>query len=152
MQDLVRRYLDSGLSRRGFLKNMAGLGFSLSAARAVLRNADAAEGASPRLDTPAGGGSLEGTGGELVVAQAKAAGVEYLFTNPGSFEAGFFDAFIDTPGIQLIMACTKASSSPWLMATIASAASPASSTCTSSPAPLRRPASFTTPAATDLPS
>jgi benzoylformate decarboxylase len=103
MQDLVRRYLDSGLSRRGFLENMAGLGFSLAAARAVLRNADAAEGASPRLDTPAGGGSLEGTGGELVVAQAKAAGVEYLFTNPGSFEAGFFDAFIDTPGMQLIM-------------------------------------------------
>ena len=91
MQDLVRRYLDSGLSRRGFLENMAALGFSLAAARAVLRSADAAESAA-RLETPAGGGTLEGSGGELVVAQAKAAGAEYLFTNPGSFEAGFFDA------------------------------------------------------------
>src|SRR5438552_4159536 len=54
MQDLVRRYLDSGLSRRGFLENMAGLGFSLAAARAVLKSADAAETAAGRLDTPAG--------------------------------------------------------------------------------------------------
>ena len=102
MQDLVRRYLDSGLSRRGFLENMAGLGFSLAAARAVLKSADAAESAA-RLETPAGGGSLEGTGGELAVAQAKAAGVEYMFTNPGSYEAGLFDAFVDTPGLQMIM-------------------------------------------------
>ena len=39
----------------------------------------------------------------MVVAQAKAAGVEYLFTNPGSYEVGFFDALVDTPGLQLIM-------------------------------------------------
>ncbi|MGH6961178.1 MAG: thiamine pyrophosphate-binding protein, partial [Dongiaceae bacterium] len=49
------------------------------------------------------GAMVEGTGGDLVVAQAKAAGAEYLFTNPGSFEVGFFDAFVDTPGMQLIM-------------------------------------------------
>jgi benzoylformate decarboxylase len=104
MQDLVRRYLDSGLSRRGFLENMAALGFSLAAARAVLRSADAAEGSgTARLETPSGGGTVEGTGGELVVAQAKAAGAEYMFTNPGSFEVGLFDALVDTPGIQLIM-------------------------------------------------
>jgi benzoylformate decarboxylase len=103
MQDLVRRYLDSGLSRRGFLDRMAALGFSLAAANAVLRSADAAESAAGRLETPAGGGLLEGTGGEVAVAQAKAAGVEYMFTNPGSYEAGLFDAFVDTPGLQLIM-------------------------------------------------
>src|SRR5581483_6554343 len=103
MQDLVRRYLDSGLSRRGFLENMAALGFSLAAARSVLRSAEAAESAAGRLETPSGGGMLEGTGGELAVAQAKAAGVEYMFTNPGSYEAGLFDAFVDTPGLQLIV-------------------------------------------------
>jgi thiamine pyrophosphate-dependent acetolactate synthase large subunit-like protein len=102
MQDLVRRYLDSGLSRRGFMENMATLGFSLAAARAVLRSADAAESAA-RLDTPAGGGTIEGTGGDLVIAQAKAAGAEYMFTNPGSYEAGLFDALVDTPGLQLVM-------------------------------------------------
>jgi benzoylformate decarboxylase len=46
---------------------------------------------------------VEGTGGDIVVAQTKAAGVEYVFTNPGSFEVGFFDSLLDTPGLQMIM-------------------------------------------------
>ncbi len=49
------------------------------------------------------GTSMTGTGGELLVAQAKAAGVRYLFTNPGSAEAAFFDALVNAPEIQLIM-------------------------------------------------
>lgn len=44
-----------------------------------------------------------GTGGQLFIAQAKAAGVRYLFSNPGSVEAAIFDALVDEPGIQLIM-------------------------------------------------
>ena len=98
MQDLVRGYLDRALGRRDFFERMAGMGFTLAAARAFLAPLDASERAefSP-------GSTIEGTGGELVVAQAKAAGAEYLFTNPGSFEVGFYDAFTDTPGMQLIM-------------------------------------------------
>ncbi len=49
------------------------------------------------------GAKLTGTGGQLLIAQAKAAGVRYLFTNPGSAEAAFFDALVDEPSIQLIM-------------------------------------------------
>ena len=45
---------------------------------------------------------MRGTGGELVMAQAKAAGSQYLFTNPGSFEVGLFDAQPGS-GIPLIM-------------------------------------------------
>jgi thiamine pyrophosphate-dependent acetolactate synthase large subunit-like protein len=101
MRDLVRRYLDHGLSRRDFFDHMTALGFTMAAARALVKPLDAAEGSS-RTDAP-GVSNVEGTGGELVVAQAKAAGVEYLFTNPGSYEVGFFDAFIDQPGMQLIM-------------------------------------------------
>ena len=100
MQHLVRRYLDSGLSRRGFLDSMAALGFSLAAAQSVLKSAETSAG---RSDIPAGGATVQGTGGDLVVAQAKAAGSEYLFTNPGSFEVGLFDAVIDNPGMQMIM-------------------------------------------------
>ncbi len=96
MQHLVRRYLDRELSRRGFIEGMTALGFTLAGAHAVLEPLEAA-------DTAGGVAEIGGTGGELVVAQAKAAGVEYLFTNPGSYEVGFFDAFIDTPGMQLIM-------------------------------------------------
>jgi thiamine pyrophosphate-dependent acetolactate synthase large subunit-like protein len=102
MQDLVRQYLDRSLSRRGFAEAMARLGFTAAAARAILRPLDASETAAARVES-GGGTALEGTGGELVVAQAKAAGAEYLFTNPGSFEVGFFDAFTDTAGMHLIM-------------------------------------------------
>ena len=98
MRDLVHRYLDRELSRRGFLEGMTALGFTLAGAEGVLEPLDAAEQAvAPDATT------IEGTGGELLLAQARAAGVEYIFTNPGSFETGFFDALVDKPGVQLIM-------------------------------------------------
>ena len=102
MQHLIRRYLDHSLSRRGLLRNLSALGLTSAAAQAILKPLEASETAAVRADTP-GSSTLEGSGGELVVAQAKAAGAQYLFTNPGSFEVGFFDAVIDNPGIQLIM-------------------------------------------------
>jgi len=102
MRELVHRFQEQRLSRRGFLKGMAALGFGPTAAEAVLAPVEASEGAATGLGGP-GVSSVEGTGGDLIVAQAKAAGTEYLFTNPGSFEVGLFDAFVDTPGMQLIM-------------------------------------------------
>src|SRR5712692_8687886 len=102
MRELVRGYLDRELDRRGFFRRMAAMGFSFAAAQAVLQPLDASESASVHPDA-SGASTMEGTGGELIVAQAKAAGAEYLFTNPGSFEVGFYDAFTDTPGMQLIM-------------------------------------------------
>src|SRR5690242_4073683 len=47
--------------------------------------------------------TVEGTGGELVVAQARAAGVEYVFANPGSFESGLYDALTDVPSMRVIL-------------------------------------------------
>ncbi len=102
MRDLVQHYLDSKLSRRGFLSSMTGLGFTAAAAQAVLAPLEALEGAAVRTDIH-GASMMEGTGGDLVVAQAKAAGAEYMFCNPGSFEVGLYDAFTDTPGMHLIM-------------------------------------------------
>src|SRR5438046_2135244 len=102
MQHLIQRYLDHSLSRRGLLRSLTALGFTSAAAQAILKPLEASETAATRTDMP-GSSTVEGTGGELVVAQAKAAGAQYLFTNPGSFEVGFFDAVIDNPGIQLIM-------------------------------------------------
>ncbi|MGH9719760.1 MAG: thiamine pyrophosphate-binding protein, partial [Bryobacteraceae bacterium] len=102
MQELVQRYLSRALSRRGFIESLSNLGLTAAAAQAILKPLDASETAAARADAP-GGAIVEGTGGALVVAQAKAAGAEYLFTNPGSYEVGFFDALIDTPGMQLIM-------------------------------------------------
>src|SRR4029077_4832910 len=102
MQQLVQRFLEQGLSRRGLMRKLSGLGVSLAGAQSIVESLQASEEAGKGLQVP-GSTTMTGTGGELVVAQAKAAGAQYLFTNPGSFEVGFFDAVIDNPGIQLIM-------------------------------------------------
>ena len=44
-----------------------------------------------------------GSGGELLMHQLVAQGVDYAFTNTGSAEAGFFDAFLTVPGVQPIL-------------------------------------------------
>lgn len=50
-----------------------------------------------------GGAKVTGTGGELLMHQLVAQDVEYAFTNTGSAEAGFFDAFLTVPGVQPIL-------------------------------------------------
>ena len=47
--------------------------------------------------------TVVGTGGELLMHQLVAQGVEYAFTNTGSAEAGFFDAFLTVDGVQPIL-------------------------------------------------
>lgn len=47
--------------------------------------------------------TVVGTGGELLMHQLVAQGVDYAFTNTGSAEAGFFDAFLTVPGVQPIL-------------------------------------------------
>jgi benzoylformate decarboxylase len=101
MREVVQQYLGQGLSRRGFLKSMTALGFSATAAEAVLQPLEASEQAGRGIQVP-GAIDIVGTGGELVLAQAKAAGAEYMFCNPGSFESGFYDAFPDC-GIQFVL-------------------------------------------------
>jgi benzoylformate decarboxylase len=100
MRELVHQFLGNGLTRRGFLQRMTALGFTAASAEAILKPLEASE--SPSA-SDAGATSVEGTGADLVIAQARAAGARYLFTNPGSLEVGFFDAFYDTPEMQLVM-------------------------------------------------
>jgi len=101
LQQLVQRFLEQGLSRRGLMRKLSGLGVSLAGAQSIVESLQASEEAGKGLPVP-GSTTMTGTGGELVMAQAKAAGAEYLFTNPGSFEVGFFDAQ-PSSGIPLIM-------------------------------------------------
>jgi thiamine pyrophosphate-dependent acetolactate synthase large subunit-like protein len=97
MRDLVNGYLGRNLSRRNFVQSLAALGVSAPGIAATVRSAEAV------TNGAAGSGTeITGTGGELFVEQMKAAGVKYMFTNPGSFEVGLFDAFLDQP-MQLIM-------------------------------------------------
>lgn len=54
------------------------------------------------------GRKVTGTGGELLMHQLVAQEVDYAFTNTGSAEAGFFDAFLTVPGVQPILLLNEA--------------------------------------------
>jgi benzoylformate decarboxylase len=97
----VRDYLDGRVSRRGFLEQLAAAGFSAAAAGAVV---GAAEAGSVEVGGDAAATLFRGTGGELLMEQARAADTKYIFSNPGSVEVGFFDALTDRPTLQLIVA------------------------------------------------
>ena len=99
MNELVYRFLRNDLSRRGFIQALTALGLTGTIAESTANAAAAAANADP----DSGSRTATGTGGELMVEQMTAAGTRFLFTNPGSFEVGFFDAFLDRPGMQLIM-------------------------------------------------
>lgn len=101
MRQFIEQFLNKALSRRQLAEKLAGLGLSAAAARALLETLEASETAGEGLAVP-GSERVTASGGELVMAQAKAAGSEYLFTNPGSFEVGLFDAQI-VSGVPLIM-------------------------------------------------
>jgi acetolactate synthase I/II/III large subunit len=47
--------------------------------------------------------TVTGTGGALLIEQLKTAGVEYVFTNPGSTEVGFFDALAGAPTLKHVV-------------------------------------------------
>ena len=101
MQQLIQRFLNKELTRRGLSRKLAALGLTAAAAQSLIESLDATESADTSLALPPSK-QVTGSGGKLVMEQAKAAGSEYLFTNPGSFEVGLFDAQV-TSGVPLIM-------------------------------------------------
>jgi len=104
MQELVAQLLDNRLSRRGFFRRMIAAGFTSAAIDEILSDLDTAEASSPAVSRYQDAfRTVTGTGGELWVEQLRASGVEYVFSNPGSVEVGFFDALTDTPGLQMIV-------------------------------------------------
>ena len=108
MREIVRDYLDLRVPRRGFMKRMSQAGFGVAAASSALRSleplvhaqeAQAAASPSPGLVTP-----FEGTGGELLAEQLRAADVKFLFLGNGSGVGPLCDALVDRPDMQLILA------------------------------------------------
>jgi hypothetical protein len=87
MKDLVKKFMDRGISRRGFLSGLGGLGITALAAESMARSLapflPPAQDASAET-SPSWLRKMRGTGGALLVAQLKAAGVEYIFFNPSS--------------------------------------------------------------------
>jgi thiamine pyrophosphate-dependent acetolactate synthase large subunit-like protein len=100
MKELIKQYLDNGMSRRQLMTGLSALGMSAVAAKSVAQSLEtfgqgaAAPAAAVR--------QVRGTGGALFVEQLKAAGVEYVFFNPSTGDYPIFDALVDEPGIKLI--------------------------------------------------
>jgi len=98
INEILNQLLDHSISRRTFIKALGAIGVSTAGISSMLKSAEAVE----KGIAPMKARSFTGTGGQLIVEQMKAAGVKFLFTNPGSFEVGFLDAFLDQP-MQLIL-------------------------------------------------
>jgi thiamine pyrophosphate-dependent acetolactate synthase large subunit-like protein len=106
MKDLIKQYLDQGMSRRQLVSGLSALGMSTVAAKAMAQNlAPAAAGQAAAPEASAASAAIrevEGNGGRLFVEQLKAAGVEYVFFNPSTGDHPIFDALVDVPEIKLI--------------------------------------------------
>ncbi|HLH93978.1 MAG TPA: thiamine pyrophosphate-binding protein [Xanthobacteraceae bacterium] len=102
MKELIKQYLDNGISRRTLISGLTTIGMSGIAARAMAQNLAPAAGSTAGAATAGAVREMQGTGGALFVAQLKAAGVKYLFFNPSTGDSPIFDALVDEPGIQLI--------------------------------------------------
>ncbi len=108
MKQLIKQYLDQGLSRRQLVSGLSAFGMSTVAAKAVAQNlAPLGQGAGQggavvAAEAPAAIREVEGNGGKLFVEQLKAAGVEYIFFNPSTGDHPIFDALVDVPEIKII--------------------------------------------------
>src|SRR5579863_9107938 len=108
MKELIKQYLDQGLSRRKLVSGLSALGMSTVAAKAVAQNLaplgpGGSKAAAPATAaTPAAIREVEGNGGKLFVEQLKSAGVEYIFFNPSTGDHPIFDALVDVPEITII--------------------------------------------------
>jgi hypothetical protein len=101
MKDLIKQYLDNGMSRRQLMTGLSALGMSSVAVKAVAQSLETF-GQGAATPPPSAMREMKGSGGALFVQQMKAAGVEHIFFNPSTGDYPIFDALVDEPAIQLI--------------------------------------------------
>ncbi len=93
VNELLNQLFDHRISRRGFMKALGVAGVSAAGISSMVKGAQAVE----KGIAPLKARQFTGTGGQLAVEQMKAAGVKYLFANPGTYEYGLLDGFLDQP-------------------------------------------------------
>src|SRR5262245_63739699 len=101
MKDLIKQYLDNGMSRRQLMTGLSALGMSAVAVKSVAQSLETF-GQGAAAPPPSAMRQMKGTGGALFVQQLKAAGVQHIFFNPSTGDYPIFDALVDEPAIQLI--------------------------------------------------
>ena len=99
MRDLAKRYLQRDISRRDFMRLSAAAGFSVAATQSAVR---ALEPVMSEMTT-----TVEGTGGELVAEQLRAAGARFIFVCNSSGQGPLGDAVADRPDLQFIQATSE---------------------------------------------
>src|SRR6476660_9360976 len=118
MRQIVKDYLDGLIPRRTFIKRMSQAGFGAAATASALKSLEPLAHAQEagQEETPAQGrqaaadqtGTLikpfQGTGGELLAEQLRAAGTKYLFLGNGSGLGPLCDALVDRTDMQIILA------------------------------------------------
>src|SRR5262249_17328613 len=96
MKELIKQYLDHGMSRRQLMTGLSALGMSTAAVKSVAQSLETfGQGAPPAS-------AMRTMKVALFVQQLKAAGVEHIFFNPSTGDYPIFDALVDEPGIHLI--------------------------------------------------
>src|SRR5258708_28220209 len=102
VKELIKQYLDNGISRRKLISGLTTIGMSAVAAKAMAQNLAPLAGAASGMVAQGASREMQGTGGALFVAQLKAAGIKYIFFNPSTGDSPIFDPLVDEPRIQLI--------------------------------------------------
>src|SRR6202163_2173313 len=122
MRELVAKYLNHSLSRRGFVRGLSKAGLTATAAQSVLSSVSSvalAQNASPAAPAAATAASavsaasasaasgavksFQGTGGACFAEQLIACGVKYVFGNSASEDAQFYEALVDRPQLKYIL-------------------------------------------------
>lgn len=101
----VKEYLLGNIGRRSFLRRLTATGLTATAARQYMELL-ASPAATPRVPA-AGEGKIsvvEGTAGEVFVEQLKQCGVRFVFFNPSTGDYPIFDALLNRPDMQVILA------------------------------------------------
>ncbi len=89
MKELIKDYIDGNLTRRSFIQALVAAGLTLKGSTSFARSIE---------DKPAKAVKTKdftGTGGELIVETASAAGVEYIFGANGTGVYPFYDALVE---------------------------------------------------------
>ncbi|TDJ47758.1 MAG: thiamine pyrophosphate-binding protein [Gammaproteobacteria bacterium] len=109
MRSLIRQYLDEGLSRRGFIRELGALGVSLASAQTLLASLSDAQ-----ADTLSDAGLDEsiarivtGNGSDMIFETFEQAGVKYIFHGCGGGTNRFFDSVLQRPGLKNFLATNE---------------------------------------------
>jgi hypothetical protein len=102
MKDLIKQYLEHGISRRSLMRGLGAAGLSGGVAKSLIDSLTISPAMAQEAAATGAIRQVHGNGGTLYMQQLKAAGVKYVFFNPSTGDAPFYDALVDIPEIQLI--------------------------------------------------